>query len=90
MRIHRHDTLSLSDLADWLNAHRRRVEHYYGGWFYRTALHPLLRRLNIYLRRWAAKTYRRLRSHKRFTRWWAGLLQRAPGLSAQWRWVRGA
>ena len=63
--------------------------HYYGR-FYRTALHPLLRRVNTYLRRWAGKKYRRLRTHKRFKRWWTGLLQREPGLFAQWQWVRGA
>jgi hypothetical protein len=63
--------------------------HYYGR-FYRTAMHPLLRRVNTYLRRWAGKKYRRLRTHKRFTWWWAGLLQRAPSLFAQWQWVRGA
>ncbi len=53
-------------------------------------MHPLLRRVNTYLRRWAGKKYRRLRTHKRFTRWWTGLLQREPGLFAQWQWVRGA
>ena len=34
----------------------------YYGRFYRSALYPLLRRVNIYLRRWAGKKYRRLRT----------------------------
>ncbi len=51
--------------------------------FYRSALHPLLWRVNTYLRRWAGKKYRRLRTYKRFKRWWAGLQQREPGLFAQ-------
>ena len=89
MRIHRHNTLSLNDLAAWLNPIVAGWMHYYGR-FYRTALHPLLRRVNTYLRRWAGKKYRRLRTHKRFKRWWTGLLQREPGLFAQWQWVRGA
>ncbi len=89
MRIHRHNTLSPSDLAAWLNPIVAGWMHYYGR-FYRTALHPLLRRVNTYLRRWAGKKYRRLRTHKRFKRWWTGLLQREPGLFAQWQWVRGA
>ncbi len=55
--------------------------------FYRTALYPLLRRVSIYLRRWAGKKYRRLRTYKRFKRWWTGLLKREPGLFAHWRWV---
>jgi RNA-directed DNA polymerase len=54
----------------------------YYGRYYRTALYPLLRRINIYLRRWAGKKYRRLRTYKRFKRWWTGLLERAPGLLA--------
>ena len=89
MRIHRHNTLSLNDLAAWLNPIVAGWMHYYGR-FYRTVLHPLLRRVNTYLRRWAGKKYRRLRTHKRFKRWWTGLLQREPGLFAQWQWVRGA
>ena len=61
--------------------------NYYGR-YYRTAVYPLLRRVNIYLRRWAGKKYRRLRTYKRFKRWWTGLIQRQPGLFAQWQWVR--
>src|SRR6266540_5407879 len=51
-------------------------------------MYPLLRRVSLYLRRWAGKKYRRLRTYKRFKRWWAGLLKREPGLFAHWRWVR--
>ena len=61
--------------------------HYYGR-YYRSAMAPLLRRVSTYLRRWAGKKYRRLRTHKRFKRWWAGLLAREPSLFAQWKWVR--
>jgi RNA-directed DNA polymerase len=58
----------------------------YHGRFYRSLLYPLLRRVSTYLSRRAGKNYRRLRTHKRFQRWWTGLLERAPGLFAQWRW----
>jgi RNA-directed DNA polymerase len=60
--------------------------HYYGR-FYRSAMAPLLQRVNTYLRRWAGKKYRRLRTYKRFKRWWRGLLERQPALFAQWKWV---
>ena len=73
MRIHRRTDLSLDDLARWLNPIVAGWIHYYGR-FYRSALDPLLRRVNTYLRRWAGKKYRRLRTNKRFSRWWAGLL----------------
>lgn len=60
----------------------------YYGRFYRSALYPLLQRINTCLLRWAGCKYRRLRSYKRFTAWWAGILDREPGLFAHWRWMR--
>jgi RNA-directed DNA polymerase len=87
LRIHRHTNLSLDDLAGWLNPIVAGWMNYYGG-YYRSALYPLLQRVSIYLRRWAGKKYKRLRTYKRFKRWWAGLLDRAPSLFAHWRWVR--
>jgi RNA-directed DNA polymerase len=61
------------------------MNHY--GRCYRAEMEPLLLRVNLYLRRWAGKKYRRLRTYTRFKRWWTGLLKRAPGLFAHWRWV---
>ena len=87
MRIHRRTDLSLDDLARWLNPIIAGWMRYYGR-YYRSALYPLLRRVNTYLRRWAGRKYKRLRTHQRFSRWWAGLLQRQPGLFAHWRPVR--
>jgi len=87
LRIHRRTDLSLEDLARWLNPIVGGWMRYYGR-FYRSALYPLLRRVSIYLRRWAGKKYRRLRTYKRFKRWWTGLLERVPGLFAHWQWVR--
>src|SRR5665809_94857 len=75
LRIHRRTDLSLDDLARWLNPITGGWIRYYGR-FYRTALDPLLKRVNTYLRRWAGRKYKRLRTHQRFSRWWAGLLQR--------------
>jgi len=71
----------LSPSASW------RTMNYYGR-FYRTVMNPLLRRVNTYMKRWAARKFKRLRTLKRFTRWWAGLLKREPGLFAHWRAVR--
>jgi RNA-directed DNA polymerase len=87
LRIHRRTDLSLDDLARWLNPIIAGWIRYYGR-FYRTALDPLLRRINTYLRRWAGRKYKRLRTHKRFSKWWAGLLQRQPSLFAHWRVIR--
>jgi RNA-directed DNA polymerase len=87
MRIHRRTNLTLDDLARWLNPVVRGWMNYYGQ-YYRSAMAPLLLRINAYLRRWAGKKYRRLRTYHRFKRWWAGLLERDPGLFAHWRWAR--
>jgi RNA-directed DNA polymerase len=87
MRIHRRTDLSLDDLARWLNPIVVGWINY-DGRFYRTALDPLLKRVNVYLRRWAGRKYKRLRTHKRFSRWWNGLLSRQPGLFAHWRLAR--
>ena len=87
MRIHLRTDLTLDGLADWLNPIIAGWMRYYGR-FYRSKLYPLLLRVSFYLRRWAGRKYKRLRTYKRFTRWWTGLLERQPGLFAHWRWVR--
>ena len=76
MRIHRRTDLTLDDLAEWLNPIVAGWMHYYGR-YYRSGMDPLLQRVSTYLRRWAGKKYRRLRTYKRFKRWWTGLLERA-------------
>ena len=86
-RIHRRTTLTLGELARWLNPIVSGWIQYYGR-FYRSTIYPLLQRINTYLRRWAGRKYRRLRAHKRFMRWWDEVLGRAPRLFAQWQWVR--
>jgi RNA-directed DNA polymerase len=87
MRIHRRTDLSLDDLAQWLNPIVAGWINYYGR-FYRSALYPLLRRVNAYLRRWAGRKYKRLRTQKRYSQWLAGLLAAQPGLFTHWRVVR--
>jgi RNA-directed DNA polymerase len=87
LRIHRRSNLTLDDLARWLNPIVAGWMNYYGR-YYRTAMDPLLRRVNTYLMRWAGKKYRRrLRARRRFMRWWTGLLERQPDLFAHWKWV---
>jgi RNA-directed DNA polymerase len=87
MRIHRRTDLTLNGLARWLNPIITGWMCYYGR-YYRTAMRPLLQRINLYLRRWTARKYKRLRTLKRFERWRAELLAREPRLFAHWQWVR--
>jgi RNA-directed DNA polymerase len=87
MRIHRRSDLSLDDLARWLNPIVSGWINYYGR-FYQTALDPLLKRVNAYLRRWAGRKDKRLRTAKSSSGWRDGLLARQPGLFIHWRQVR--
>ena len=84
-RLHNWTTLSLSELAAWVNPVVSGWINYYGR-FYHTALRPLLRRINAYILRWVRKKYRRLRSWKKALAWWRVVLQRAPNLFKHWRW----
>jgi len=86
LRIHRHNAMTLEALARWLNPIVRGWMSYYGR-FYRSVLTPLLQRVNTYLRRWAGRKYRKLRSYRAFRRWWSRLIERQPRLFAQWQWV---
>jgi len=54
-RLHRWTTLSLNELAAWVNQIVPGWVDYYGR-YYRTALRPLLRRINAYILRWAQWT----------------------------------
>lgn len=85
-RIHRRTRHDLAGLADQINPIVRGWMNYYGR-FFRSKLHPLLKRINGYLVRWAGKKYRRLASFKRVKRWWDALLDRNRGLFAHWQWT---
>ena len=68
-RLHRRIGLTLADLARWINPVVRGWMQYYGA-FYRSALYPLLSRINAYLMRWARKKYKRLRTIKKAAACW--------------------
>ena len=86
--IHLHDAKELEDLAAWINPIVRGWMTYYGRYF-RSALEPLLRRINSYLVRWARRKYKRLRSFKKVKKWWDGLTARQPRMFAHWKLATG-
>jgi len=59
---------------------------YYGA-FYRSALLPLLRRINAYLMRWLRKKYKRLAPKKKARACWQRITCQSPRLFAHWAWV---
>jgi len=87
-RVHRQVSSNLADLARWMNPIVRGWMQYYGR-FYRTELHPLLKRINTYLMRWARKKYRRLHGFKKAKAWWDAVCDRYPRGFAHWEWTRG-
>src|SRR5260370_36189461 len=85
-RLHTRTTLTEKDLARWINPVIQGWMNYYGE-FYKTALYPLLRRINGYLMRWLRKKYRRLRTFKKAHAAWRRTTRQYPRFFAQWRWV---
>jgi RNA-directed DNA polymerase len=57
--------------------------NYYGA-FYRSALYPLLARINAYLIRWLRHKYKQLRGRKMAQRAWAEAVATRPRYFAHW------
>jgi RNA-directed DNA polymerase len=87
-RLHTRTTLTEKDLARWINPVIQGWMNYYGR-FYKTALYPLLWRINGYLVRWLRKKYRRLRAFKKAHAAWKRVTAQYPRFFAQWQWVHG-
>jgi len=85
-RLHNRTGHDLAGLAARINPIVRGWMQYYGA-FYRSAIYPLLQRINAYLVRWIRKKFKRLRAKKKAFRCWRGIVKRAPRLFAHWEWV---
>jgi hypothetical protein len=59
---------------------------YYGA-FYRSALYPILERINAYLMRWSQHKYKRLRGRKKAQDQWNTVVRLRPRFFAQWTWT---
>jgi len=76
----------LIDIARDINPVVRGWMQYYGA-FYRSAMYPLLSRINAHLVRWIRKKYKRLKAKKKSLRCWRGIVKRCPRMFAHWEWV---
>ena len=85
-RLHNRTGHDLVELARRINPIVRGWMQYYGA-FYRSAMYPLLSRINAYLVRWIRKKYKRLRAKKKAFRCWRGIVMRFPRMFAHWIWV---
>jgi RNA-directed DNA polymerase len=84
--LHQRSALSAGDLARWINPVVRGWMQYYGA-FYRSALYPLLDRINAYLMRWSRKKYKRLRGLRKAVQAWEWAVMLRPRFFAHWRWT---
>jgi RNA-directed DNA polymerase len=83
-RVHLRSDLSLNDIATFVNPSLRGWINYYGN-YTRSALYRLFEHFNTYLLRWAMRTYKTLRGHRRRAREWVrGVQRRDPHLFAHW------
>ena len=88
-RLHRWIGLSLAEIARQINPVVRGWMQYYGA-FYRSALNPLLSRINAYVMRWIRNKYKRLRTIKKAKACWQRITRQHPRLFAHWAWVHGS
>ena len=70
----------MTEIAREINPIVRGWIQYYGA-FYRSALYPLLARINAYLMRWLRKKYKRLRSYTKAMAGWQRITRQYPGSS---------
>jgi group II intron reverse transcriptase/maturase len=87
--LHHHSDKSLQDLAETYNTYIQGWINYYGN-FYRTQLRPTLKRIDLYVIRWARRKFKRLRRKTKGARDWFDRLRRAnPTLFAHWQLCHG-
>ncbi len=85
-RLHHRTGSSEHDLARQVNPVVRGWMRYYGA-FYRSALYPLLERINAYLMRWSRNKYKRLQGRKKAQAQWETVVKLRPKFFAHWTWV---
>jgi hypothetical protein len=87
--LHHRSDKSLRDLAEMYNPCIRGWINYYSH-FYKTQLRPTLKRIDLYVIRWARRNFKRLRRKTKGARDWFDRLRRAnPTLFAHWQLCHG-
>jgi len=83
-RLHRRPNSTFVELAKEINPIVAGWINYYGR-FYRSALYPLLARINAYLVRWIRRKYKRLAGLRKAIECMQGIAKRYPRLFAHWK-----
>jgi RNA-directed DNA polymerase len=87
--LKRHVSLTWKELAQWISPVIRGWTGYYGR-FCRSALYPLLARINYHVQQWIRAKYRRLRPLKALARAWERITSQYPAQLPHWQWVTSA
>lgn len=88
-RLHRKVNYTFAGLATMINPVVAGWMQYYGR-FRRSAMYPLLARINAYLVRWIRKKYKRLQGAHKANRKLREITLRYPRLFAHWPWIASA
>jgi group II intron reverse transcriptase/maturase len=88
-RLHRRTNLTFAELAKTINPIVAGWMQYYGA-HYRSALYPLLTRINAYLVRWIRKKHKRLRPLRKALQSMQNIASVYPRLFRHWKWVTTA
>lgn len=88
-RLHRWVNPDGRQIAELINPKIRGWMACYGA-FYRSALYPVLRRINTCLLRWIMNKYKKQRTWKKATRALAQAATKRPRYFAHWAWVKPA
>lgn len=84
-RINLRSDKSLEDIAKMINSEVQGWINYYGK-FYKSAMYPVLRYIELFLILWVQRMFKRFRGHKTRTKYWLGQIARQePKLFAHWR-----
>jgi len=87
--LHHRSDKSLQELAAMYNPCIRGWINYYGN-FYRTQLRSTLKRIDLYVIRWACRKFKRFRHNTEGARDWLARLRRTnPALLAHWQLWHG-
>lgn len=87
-RLHKQVGLTWAQLTRWIGPVIRGWMSYYGR-FYRSALYPLLARVNYHVQQWLWHKYRRLRPLKALARAWKRATAQNPRALPHWQWTTG-
>ena len=85
-RLDRKTSGTLADIARWINPVVRGWMQYYGR-FNRSALYPVLQRINAYLVRFLRNKFKRVRSFKKAQEGWWRIVSQYPKAFAHWAWI---